>query len=70
MQEVEINIAEGAEMITLGTEDVFYMVLKTTVLSPTKKQFLGSLEKSRHILELKPFNLLTCRWLLSFTILV
>ncbi|PVX25065.1 MAG: radical SAM protein [Candidatus Bathyarchaeum sp.] len=45
MKEVEINIAEGAEMITLGTEDIFLYGAKNSSFIPNKKAVLGLLRK-------------------------
>lgn len=40
MKEVEINVAEGAKMITLGTEDVFLYGAKNSGFIPNKKAVL------------------------------
>ena len=45
MKEVETNVAEGAEMITLGTEDIFLYGTKNNNFIPNKKAVLGLLRK-------------------------
>ena len=40
MEEVEVNVEEGADMITLGTEDIFLYGAKSNVFNPNKNAVL------------------------------